>query len=95
MKGTREGRRLLAGCAGGGAAIGILGAFGAGYAFRHSRTFELCGPLHQDVCRRLDLAGFEMRSSWGAAAVVGPIAAFLGFLTIVVVILCTTDPKHR
>jgi hypothetical protein len=95
MKGTSEGRRLFAGCAAGGAAVGVLAAVGAGYAFRHSRTFELCGPLHQDVCRRLDIAGFEMRSSWSAAATVGPIVAFLAFLTIVVVVLCTVDPKNR
>lgn len=95
MKGSAEGRRLLGGCALGGAAVGLLAAVGAAYAYRHTSTFELCGPRGQDVCKRLDVAGFELRSSWGAAAVVGPLAAFIAFLVLVVIVLYTSDTPNR
>lgn len=95
MRGTPEGRRLFAWCAGGGAAFGALAGLGAAYLFRRDSPYEPCGPLRQQLCKQINLAGFELKSSLNAAAVVGPIMGFLAFLVIVVVVLYSSDPHDQ
>jgi hypothetical protein len=95
VRGTPEGRRLFAWCAGGGAAVGVLSALGAAYLFRTDAPYEPCGPLRQQLCKQINLAGFELHSSLNAAAVVGPIMGFLAFLVIVVVVLYSSDQHDR
>ena len=95
MRGSQQGRRLLGGCLLGGAGIGGLCAAGAAYVYAHDAPLQPCGPYDMQLCKRLEIAGFSLHSSRHAAAVVGPIMAFLAFLVIVVVVLYTAEPQNR
>jgi|GEM_PF-5292380 len=100
MRGTPEGRRLFAGCVAGGLALGTLAGIGAGLAFRSDAEVVPCHPEDPNdfrTCREVDVAGFALRSAWGAAFTVGALVALIGWVVCVVFVLYSTSshPHHH
>jgi hypothetical protein len=98
MRGTPEGRRLFAGCLGVGAGLGLLAGIGAGIAFHTGAGYLPChpeSPQDMNLCREIDLVGFQMRSSVEAALTVGVIVALLGWVLSVAAILYSSAQQQR
>jgi hypothetical protein len=96
-KGTPEGRRLFAVCVGIGVVAGVVAGALAATTFRHSYVLDYCAPDDPTgrLCKRLDVIGFELHSSWNAALTIGVVVALVAWVLAVVATLYSIDHRHH
>ncbi len=96
-RGTREGRRLFAWCLGFGVVLGVLADVLVISSFAGAANYVPCDPNDPtsiESCQQLDVVGFALNSKTEAAATVGPIVAFVGFVVCVVFVLLAGEQRR-
>jgi len=97
-RGTPEGRRLFAACVGIGVVVGIIAGALAASAFHSHATYDACkpdDPTNLEVCKHLDVGGFELHSTWNAGLTIGAVVGIVGWVIAVVAVLYSTGHQHH
>jgi hypothetical protein len=94
VRGSREDRRILAGCLLGGLGVGAVAAVGGAVDFEQGAEFDVCSPTTFRLCRHLELVGFDLTSRGNAAIVIGPIVGFVAFVVFLAFVLLS-DTQQR